>query len=107
MNLHSPSKVKHEINSIQILGSILICLYFTTGHFHMCTLQRMQPISLLILGSVFSDCVEVCMGMAKTGIPWDSHGNGSKISHGMGMGIKCMGMGVKTWELENNAAYCN
>jgi len=23
---------------------------------HMCTLQRMQPISLLILGSVFSDC---------------------------------------------------
>ena len=40
------------------------------------------------------------MGMGKTGIPWDSHGNGSKISHGMGMGIKCMGMGVKTWELE-------
>jgi len=42
------------------------------------------------------------MGMAKTGIawvPWDSHGNGSKISHGMGMGIECMGMGVKTWEL--------
>ena len=37
------------------------------------------------------------MGMAKTEIPWDSHGNGSKISHGMG--IKCMGMGVKTWEL--------
>ena len=46
--------------------------------------------------------VEVCMGMGKTGIPWvpwDSHGNGTKISHGMGMGIKCMGMGVKTWEL--------
>ena len=46
--------------------------------------------------------VEVCMGMGKTGIPrvsWDSHGNGSKISHGMGMGIKCMVMGVKTWEL--------
>ena len=36
------------------------------------------------------------MGMGKTGIPWDSHGNGNKISHGMGMGIKCMGMGVKT-----------
>jgi len=48
--------------------------------------------------------VEVCMGMGKTGIPWDSHGNGSKISPGMGMGIKCMGMGVKTWELEKNAA---
>jgi len=47
--------------------------------------------------------LEVCIGMGKTGIPWvawDSHGNGSKISHGMGMGIKCMGMGVKTWELE-------
>jgi len=51
--------------------------------------------------------LEVCMGMGKTGIPWvpwDSHGNGSKIIHGMGigmeMGIKCMGMGVKTWELE-------
>jgi len=44
--------------------------------------------------------LEVCMGMGKTGIPWDSHGNGSNISHGMGMGIKCMGMGVKTWELK-------
>ena len=43
------------------------------------------------------------MGMGKTGIPWvpwDSHVNGSKISHGMGMGIKCMGMGDKTWGLE-------
>ena len=39
------------------------------------------------------------MGMGKTGIPWDSHRNGSTISYGMGMGIKCMGMGVKTWEL--------
>ena len=25
----------------------------------------------------------------------------------MEMGIKCVGMGVKTWELEINAAYCN
>jgi len=43
------------------------------------------------------------MEMGKTGIPWvpwDSHGNGSKIIHEMGMGIKCMRMGVKTWELE-------
>jgi len=34
------------------------------------------------------------MGMGKTGIPWvpwDSHGNWSKISHGMGMG--------REWEL--------
>jgi len=29
-----------------------------------------------------------------------SYGNGSKISHGTGMGIKYIGMGVKTWELE-------
>jgi len=43
--------------------------------------------------------VEMCMGMGKTGIqwvPWDSHGNGNKISHVMGMGMKCMGMGIKT-----------
>ena len=36
-----------------------------------------------------SSVVEVCMGMGKTGIPWvpwDSYGNGNKISHGMGMG---------------------
>jgi len=46
-----------KINGTQILGFILICFYFTTGHFHTCTLQIMQPISLLILGSVFSDCV--------------------------------------------------
>jgi len=43
--------------------------------------------------------VEVCMGMhGKTGIsrvPWDSHGNGSKISHGMGMGWE-----LSAWEWE-------
>jgi len=39
-------QVKHKINSIQILGFILICLYFTTVHYHTC-----------VLGSVFSDCV--------------------------------------------------
>jgi len=50
-------KVKHKINSTQILGFILMCLYFTTGHFHTCTLQRMQPIFLLILGSLSSDYV--------------------------------------------------
>ena len=35
-------QVKHKMNSklIQILGFILICLYFTTGHFRTCTLQR-------------------------------------------------------------------
>ena len=40
------------------------------------------------------------MGMGKTGIPWDSHRNGNKVSHGMGMGSKCMGMGITTWEWE-------
>ena len=39
--------------------------------------------------------------MGKTGIPWvlwDSHGNGSKIIHGMGMGMKSLkweGIGTK------------
>jgi len=27
-------QVKHKMNSTHILGFILICLYFTTGHFH-------------------------------------------------------------------------
>jgi len=40
--------------------------------------------------------VEVCMGMGKTGIPWDSHGNGSKISPGMGMGWE---LSAWDWEL--------
>jgi len=47
-----------------------------------------------------SGAVEVCMGMGKTGIPWvpwDSHGNGSKISHGMGMGWECE---LSAWERE-------
>jgi len=33
-------QVKHKINSIQILGFILICLYFTTSHFHTCVLCK-------------------------------------------------------------------
>ena len=40
------------------------------------------------------------MGMGKTGIPWvpwDSHGNGSKISHGMGMGCEWE---LSAWEWE-------
>jgi len=45
------------------------------------------------------------MGMGKTGfpwVPWDSHGNGSKISHGVGMGWEwelSAWDGDKTWEL--------
>ena len=44
--------------------------------------------------------VEVCMGMGKTGIPWvpwDSHGNRSNISHGMGMGWEWE---LSAWEWE-------
>jgi len=33
-------QVKHKLNSTQILGVILICLYFTTGHFHTCVLCK-------------------------------------------------------------------
>jgi len=52
-------QVKQKINSTQILGFTLICMFvFYDWPFpHMCTLQRMQPISLLMLGSFFSDCV--------------------------------------------------
>ena len=44
--------------------------------------------------------VEMCMGMGKTGIPWvpwDSHGNGNKVSHGMEMGWEWE---VSAWEWE-------
>ena len=52
-------QVKHKINSTQILGLILICLYFTTGRFHTCVLCKecSRYLPFLILGSVFSDCV--------------------------------------------------
>jgi len=52
-------QVKHKINSTQILCFILICLYFTTVHFHtrVAYFAKNVPVSLLILGSVFSDCV--------------------------------------------------
>jgi len=57
--------------------------------------------SLVLTMSSWASALEVCMGMGKTGIPWvlwDSHGNGSKISHGMGMGMKSLkreGIGTK------------
>ena len=52
-------QVKHKINSTQILGLILICLYFPTGHFHTRVLCKecSRYLPFLILGSVFSDCV--------------------------------------------------
>jgi len=43
------------------------------------------------------------MGMGKTGIPWvpwDPHGNGNKISHGMGMGWEWE---LSAWESELSA----
>ena len=40
------------------------------------------------------------MGMGNTGISWDSHGNGNTISRGIGMGIRRIGMGIKTCEWE-------
>ena len=51
--------------------------------------------------------VEVCMGMGKTGIPWvpwDSHENGSKISHGMGMGWEWE---LSAWEWELRRGSCH
>jgi len=33
-------QVIHKINSRQILGFVLTCLYFTTGHVHTCVLWR-------------------------------------------------------------------
>jgi len=33
-------QVEHKTNSTQILGFILICLYFTTGHFQKCVLCK-------------------------------------------------------------------
>jgi len=44
--------------------------------------------------------LEVYMGMGKTGIPWvpwDSHRNGNKISHEMGMGWEWE---LSAWEWE-------
>ena len=51
--------------------------------------------------------LEVCMGMGKTGIswvPWDSHGNGSKISHVMGMGWEWE---LSAWEWELRRGSCH
>jgi len=51
--------------------------------------------------------VEVCMGMGKTGIPWvpwDSRGNGCKISHGMGMRWEWE---LSAWEWELRRGSCH
>ena len=51
--------------------------------------------------------LEVCMGMGKTGIPWvpwHSHGNGCKISRGMGMGWEWE---LSAWEWELRRGSCH
>jgi len=48
--------------------------------------------------------VEMCMGMGKTGIPWDSYGNGNKIRRGMGTGRECE---LRHGSVKKNPAYCN
>ena len=53
--------------------------------------------------------LEVCMRMGKTGIPWvpwDSHGNGSKISPGMGMGWDWE-WELSAWEWELRRGSCH
>ena len=56
------------MNSTQILGCILICLYFTTGHFHTRVLgKECSLFPVLILGSVFSD-VSSFMGIASSAL---------------------------------------
>jgi len=45
---------------------------------HMCTLQRMQPISVLILGSVFSDYV-VFMSSEKIRCRWSGTAGKSEM----------------------------
>ena len=43
---------------------------------------------VVLVYSLMTRPIEICMGIGKTGIPWvpwDSHGNGNTISHGMGM----------------------
>jgi len=43
--------------------------------------------------------------MGPMGFPWEWEQDQPWDGNGMGTGIKCMGIGVKTWELEKNAAY--
>jgi len=38
------------------------------------------------------------------GFPWDSHGNGSKISHGMGMGWEWE-LSAREWELRRGSCH--
>ena len=45
-------------NTLTLPCDRVICLYFTTGHFHACVLcKECSLFAFLILGSVFFDCV--------------------------------------------------
>ena len=65
--------------------------------------EQIENIPSLRLRRLYSK-LEVCMGMGKTGIPWDSHGNGNKISHGMGMGWEWE---LSAWEWELRHGSCH
>jgi len=65
--------------------------------------EQIENIPSLRLRRLYSK-LEVCMGMGKTGIPWDSHGNGNKISHGMGMGREWE---LSAWEWELTRGSCH
>ena len=55
--------VKHRRNSIQILGFILICLYFTTVHFHTCVLCKEYSLFPFSFLAQFSATVSSFMGI--------------------------------------------
>jgi len=44
-------QVKHKISSIQILGFILICLHFTTGHFHSTHVYSAKNVAYVLFNS--------------------------------------------------------
>ena len=56
-------QVKRKINSKQILGFILICLYFTTGHFHTCVLCKERSLFAFFILAQFSATVSSSMGI--------------------------------------------
>jgi len=72
-------QVKHKINSIQILGFNLICLYFTTAHFHTCVLCKECSLFLFEFLAQFSATVSSFTGISI--IRGDAHG-GSTLGRG-------------------------
>ena len=78
------------------LGVTLDWTFSYREHLSRCA-AKLKSSNNLITKLAGTSCAAITSrGVHGNGEDWDSHGNGSKISHGMGMGIKCMGMGVKT-----------